>query len=263
MDIDRINSNQAVCNRLAEVIPFENVRSGWIKPFYKSLCDLGLYWSYNYVPGGVMQDNSCCLVNKSHPQISSNMTEKILYEKLRACGLREKKTLKLMLILKSHGLALSFSSPEKDEGVIFYNGDFCIFPSEVKGEIVFPLLFSYQEWIEITRETNLDFDNMEQRKRHKLIFNTIRHNTIIYDEMSNVTEYGALARKVGEAVIKKYPVLRHEVLNYWKRKEKKGEVINIDNGRLTRPKDVLCGMDSLRKDVGEYVYSHSGLVGRC
>jgi len=262
MDLDRINKNKAVYSRLAEVIPWENAKSGWIKPFYKSLSNKGLYWSCSYTPGGLMKDNSFCLVNKSHPQISSNMTEKTLYEKLRACGLREKKTKQLMLLLKSQGLALSFSLPVKGEWLIFYNGDFCIFPDGVKGEIAFPLLFSYQEWIEITRETNLGFDNMEHRKRHRLIFNTIRHNTIIYDEMSNVTEYGVLARKVGDAVIEKYPVLRHEVLSYWKRKEKKGEVINTDHGRLTRPKDVLCGMDLLRKDVSEYEYTHSGLIGR-
>ena len=140
MDIDQLNSNYSVCNRLVELLPWETVDSRLIKPFYKALCHKGLYWSYDYTPGGLMRDNTCCLVNKNHPHLSSNMTEKAVYENLRAYGLRMKKALKLMKVLETFGLSLSFSSPKKDEGLIFYKGNCCIFPEDITDEIVFPLL---------------------------------------------------------------------------------------------------------------------------
>jgi len=260
MDIDRLNSNQAVCNHLVELMPWESIRDYLAKPFYKVLCQQGIYWTYNYFLGGVQGDNSCYLMNRSHPYISSNMTETAVYEKLRACGLRHKKAIKLMKLLESLGRTLYFSPPINNEGIIFYKGNFCLVPDKVTGEISFPLLFTYSEWIKITRENNLGFDNMPRKMRHRRIFNTIRHNITVYDAMMDVTDYGNLARKLGDAVIKEYPLLRDEVLSYWERKEENGEVINTEYDRFSKPVDILCGMESLKKDLGEDEFYRLGLA---
>lgn len=262
MDINTLNNNQAVCNRLVDLMPWENVQSRMFKPFSKQLCNNGLYISYDYVPDISINNGTCFITNKNSPHLSKNMTKRELYNKLRACGLREKKALKLMNILKQSTFSIHFGSPEDGEGLIFYKGHCCIIPGENTDKIIFPLLFSFSEWTDITREENVGFDQYPLSKRHRLIFNTIRHNITIYDELANITDYATLSRQIGEAVIHKYPVLRNEVLSYWNRKEKRGEHISSDDHNLSIPDNVLYGIDKLRKDVGDELFVQSGLAAR-
>ncbi|WP_413284220.1 hypothetical protein [Vibrio sp. MA40-2] len=262
MDIDMLNSNHSICKRLVSLTPWESVQSRLLKPFSKHLCNNRFYISYDYTPDVSINDGTYFLANKNSSRLSGNMTEKELYNELRACGLREKKALRLMGILKQSSFSIHFGSLTEEDLLIFYKGDGCVIPEENTDKILFPLLFSFSEWTDITREENAGFDKFPLSKRHRLIFNTIRHNITIYDPLVNLTDYASLSRQIGEAVINKYPALRNEVLSYWDRKEKQGKNITSNYRNLSIPNNVLCGMHKFRKDVGDERFVQSGLAAR-
>ena len=162
--------------------------------------------------------------------ISFNMREQMIITELKNRGINQKKAISFLKELNRLKIGLYFEEGLNKDLFLLYKGKQVQFLNENIDAPHIALIFSYNDWVDITKEMHPSFNDLSISLRHRLILNTIRHNTFTYDSVSNDGLNGPIARLFGEKVIEKYPTLRKAVLAFWDEKEKSGK--EVDNSHI-------------------------------